>query len=253
MLRKTMAASAAVMAISTTLAMAQPAGKAPAHVAAALADPGRPAADLQRDADRKPAEMLAFAGVRPGMKVGDLMPGGGYFTRIFAKAVGPTGKVYAIANPPPPTATQPPAIQAIAADPNYKNVQAVFAPDFQTMTLPEQVDVVWTSQNYHDLHQRRRNLDVAQVNKAIFNALKPGGVFLVLDHAAAAGTPIDPDDKLHRIDPAIVRREVEAAGFRYEGESRVLRNPADDHTKAVFDPSIRGRTDQFIFKFRKPK
>jgi len=223
-----------------------------AAVAAAIADPGRPAADKERDANRKPAEMLAFAGVAPGMKVADFIPGGGYFTRIFAKAVGPTGKVYAVTSPPPANAPNPPAIRAVAADPAYGNIQVVEG-DFQSFTLPEQVDVVWTSQNYHDLHQRRRNLDIAQVNKAIFNALKPGGVFVVLDHAAKAGTPIDPDDALHRIDPAAVRREVEAAGFKYEGESTVLRNPQDDHGKNVFDPSIRGHTDQFIYKFRKPR
>ena len=94
---------------------------------------------------------------------------------------------------------------------------------------------------------------MASVNKVIFNTIKPGGVFLVSDHAAAPGTAIDPDDKLHRIDPAIVRREVEAAGFKFEGESKVLANVGDDHTKAVFDPAIRGKTDQFVYKFRKPR
>ncbi|RAK52410.1 methyltransferase [Phenylobacterium deserti] len=223
-----------------------------AAITAALADPARPAADRERDPNRKPAEMLAFAGVGLGSKVADFIPGGGYFTRIFAKAVGPTGKVYAIISPPPANAPNPPAIRAVAADPAYGNIQVVEG-DFQSFTVPEPVDVVWTSQNYHDLHQRRRNLEVAQVNKAIFNALKPGGVFIVLDHAAKAGTPVDPDDALHRIDPAAVRREVEAAGFKFEGESTVLRNAGDDHSKNVFDPAVRGKTDQFVYKFRKPR
>jgi predicted methyltransferase len=121
------------------------------------------------------------------------------------------------------------------------------------MQLPEKAELVWTSQNYHDLHLARLNLDVAAVNRAVYEALKPGGLYVIVDHAAAAGTGLDVPDKLHRIDPAIVRREVEAAGFRFEGESTVLRNPADDHTLLVFDPAIRGHTDQFVFKFRKPK
>lgn len=242
-----LAATAAAFVLSAGMAQAAP---SPAIVAA-VADKGRPAADTARDANRKPAEMLDFAGVKPGSKVADFIPGGGYFTRIFAKAVGPQGKVYAIANPPPPTATAPPAIVGIAADPQYGNITVVGGvADFK---LPEQVDVFWTSQNYHDLFARARNVDIAKVDKLIYDAIKPGGVFIVLDHAAAAGTPIDPDDKLHRIDPAHVKKQLESSGFKFESESNVLRNPADDHTKVVFDPSIRGKTDQFILKFRKPK
>ncbi|HEY8574638.1 methyltransferase [Phenylobacterium sp.] len=220
-------------------------------IAAAIADPARPEADVKRDADRKPAEMLAFAGVRPGMKVADFLPGGGYFTRIFAKAVGPSGKVYAVINPPAPNAQQPPPIIAVAQ--GYPNVQVTPVP-FANLALPEPVDVFWTSQNYHDLYLTRFNLDVPSVDKAIFNAIKPGGVLIILDHAANAGAEVGPTaNTLHRIDPAVVRRNLEAAGFRYEGESRALANPADDHTKGVFDPSLRGHTDQFIYKFRKPR
>lgn len=238
---------AAVAALSLTAAAAH----AQPYVAAAIADKARPEADVKRDSDRKPAEMLAFAGVKPGDKVLDLLPGGGYFTRIFSKAVGPKGKVYSVYTPRP-NAVAP--VVAIAADAAYGgNIEAVETPSYAIFTLPEQADVAWTSQNYHDLHRGAGSVDVPKVNAQVFKALKPGGVFVVLDDAAAAGTPPDPEDKLHRIDPGLVRREVEAAGFKYEGESKVLSNPADDHSKAVFDPSLRGHTDQFILKFRKPK
>lgn len=245
---KLILAACAIAALSAGGAWAKPTA---AHLAA-VADKGRPEADVARDANRKPAEMLEFTGVKPGDKVADFIPGAGYFTRLFAKAVGPSGKVFAVTNPPPANATTPPPILAVAADPNYGNITVV-STGVGSFALPEKVDVFWTAQNYHDLFARQRNLDVAAVNKLIYDSIKPGGVFVVLDHSAKPGTPIDPDDKLHRIDPAEVRRHVEAAGFRFEGESKVLANPADDRTKIVFDPSIRGRTDQFVYKFRKPK
>jgi len=245
---KLLLAAAAALALSSGVAGAAPS----AAIAAAVADKGRPEADTKRDADRKPAEMLAFAGVKPGDKVADYIPGGGYFTRIFSKAVGPKGKVFVVMNPPAANAASPPPILAVAADPQYGNITVV-STGIGSFVLPEQVDVFWTSQNYHDLFARARGLDIAKVDKLIYDAIKPGGVFIVLDHAAAAGTPIDPDDKLHRIDPTAVRKQLESSGFKYEGESTVLRNPADDHTKPVFDPSIRGHTDQFVYKFRKPK
>ena len=239
-------AALALSACSTT--GTSPGGNA---IAQAIADPGRPEADTRRDADRRPGEMLAFAGVKPGMKVADFIPGGGYFTRIFAKAVGPAGKVYAVINPPAPNAAQPPPIMAVAQA--YPNVQVVPVA-FANLTLPEPVDVFWTSQNYHDLYLTRFNLNVPQVDKAIFNAIKPGGVLIILDHAAHPGAEVGPTaNTLHRIDPAVVRRNLEAAGFRFDGESKVLRNPTDDHSKGVFDPALRGHTDQFIYKFRKPR
>lgn len=243
-------AAVAAMALSSAgAALAAPT----AAVTAAVADTGRPAEDTARDADRKPAEMLDFAGVKPGQTVADFLPGGGYFTRIFAKAVGPKGAVYAvISEAQAANKEKPPAVNAIAADANYGNVKVVAA-NFQTFALPTPADVIWTSQNYHDLHLTRLNLDVAAVNKAVFNALKPGGYYIVLDHAAPAGTPVDAANTLHRIDPAIVKTELEAAGFKLVGESKVLRNPKDDYTKNVFDPAVRGHTDQFIYKFQRPK
>jgi predicted methyltransferase len=244
-------ALAAALSIGAAAVQAAP----PAYVTAAVADKGRPEADTKRDADRKPAEMLEFAGVKPGMTVVDLIPGGGYFTRIFSKAVGPKGVVYAVYPPPRPSAdpakpTPTPAAETIAADPAYSNVKALKTSP-ASFAVPTKADVVWTSQNYHDLHNVP-NLDMAAFNKGVYDSLKPGGVFIVLDHVGAAGDPAI-THTVHRIDPAVVKQEVTAAGFKFEGESPVLRNAADDHTKAVFDPSLRGHTDQFVYKFRKPK
>lgn len=242
-------AAVAAMALSTGIAQAAP---SPA-IAAAVADKGRPEADTKRDADRKPAQMLEFAGVAPGQKVADFIPGGGYFTRIFAKAVGPTGKVFAVTNPPPATATAPAPIVGIAADPQYGNITLV-STGVGSFKLPEQVDVFWTSQNYHDLYLTRLNVDVPAATKQIYDSVKPGGVFIVLDHVAAPGADVvSTANTLHRIDPAAVKKAVEAVGFKYEGESKLLANPADDHTEGVFDPALRGHTDQFVYKFRKPK
>jgi predicted methyltransferase len=147
-----------------------------------------------------------------------------------------------------------PSITAVTGDrTNYPNVSLIHAPVMKFAT-PEPVDVVWTSQNYHDMHDSFFGpADLAVVNKAIYNALKPGGTYVVLDHAAAAGTGLRDTETLHRIDPAAVKKEVMAAGFEFAGEDDALKNPADPHTKNVFDPSIRGKTDQFIFKFRKPR
>lgn len=245
-----------VLVLAAVSALALLSGTAEAKpskaIVAAVADAARPAADTKRDADRKPAEMLEFAGIKPGQTVADFLPGGGYFTRIFSKAVGPKGQVYAVINTPAPTATTPPPIMAVVADPAYANSKVVVG-SFETLTLPTPADVIWTAQNYHDLHLTRFNLDVAKVNKAVFAALKPGGYYIVLDHAAPAGTPIDSANTVHRIDPAIVRKELEAAGFVFVAESKILRSDKDDYSKNVFDPALRGHTDQFIYKFRKPR
>lgn len=247
MSRKLLLAATVCLALAGQASAQSHAGHHPA-----VADPGRPAEDVQRDADRKPAEMLAFAEVKPGQVIGELLPGRGYFTRIFAKAVGPKGKVYAIVPESQAAASPPPPVDGITADPAYGNVRVV-ATKLSAIGLPEKADLIWTSQNYHDLRLGRLKLDPAAVNRSVFEALKPGGLYVVLDHAARPGSGPETAETLHRIDPAIVRREVEAAGFRFEGESPALRNPADDHTQRVFEAGIRGRTDQFIYKFRKPR
>jgi len=219
------------------------------HIAAAVASEKRPAEDRARDADRKPAEMLAFAGITPGQRVADFIPGGGYFTRMLSEAVGAEGKVYALIPPPGAQPTEPP-IKAVAAQ--YPNVE-VLQQSFTELNVPEPCDVIFTAQNYHDLHLARLELDVARVNAQIFHALKPGGAYVVVDHSARAGAEIGVADTLHRIDPAIVRRELEAAGFAYDGSLDVLDNPADTLELSVFDPKIRGKTDQFVMRFRRPK
>jgi predicted methyltransferase len=252
---------AAMMATGAVLALALAAGAAgaaaiPAYVTAAVADKARPASDTERDADRKPAETLAFAGVKPGEQVAELIPGGGYFTRLLSAVVGPKGKVYALANQKRPDAAadapDPAArLNPITADPHYANV-AVSSIRVAAASLPQNVDLVWTSQNYHDFHNVK-DLNVADLDKAVFQALKPGGVFIVLDHAAEAGSGFRDTSTLHRVDEAAVKQEVESAGFKLVGESEALRNKSDDHTAKVFDGAIKGHTDQFILKFMKPK
>jgi predicted methyltransferase len=244
--------AAFAVAVAAGAAYAKP----DANQTAAVADKGRPEVDTKRDADRKPAEMLEFAGVKQGQTVVDLIPGGGYFTRIFSKTVGPKGTVYAVGGPPRPSQdpSKPaptPAQDTIAADANYSNVKSIHAPLAGGLSIPTKADLVWTSQNYHDV-KNVPNIDMLAFDKAIFDSLKPGGVFIVLDHVANPDTA-NATSTVHRIDPAVVKKEVEAAGFKYEGESTVLRNPADDHTQRVQETVIRGKSDQFIYKFRKPK
>lgn len=244
-----MALGGAVVFAGTALAappMAQ-------NIAAAISNPARPADDKARDENRKPAQMLAFAGVKEGDQIADVIPGGGYFTKLFSTAVGKTGHVYAFFPAEFDAAMTKRGKTLPGPDSNYPNVTVIHQP-LISFTAPEPLDIVWTSQNYHDLHDPFTGPpDIAAVNRAIFSALKPGGVFIVLDHAAPAGSGLADTNTLHRIDEAAVKTEVEAAGFVFEGEDNALRNPQDPRTAAVFDPSIRGHTDQFVLKFRKPR
>jgi predicted methyltransferase len=245
----------AALAFSFAGAFAAQAQSVPDYVTAAIANPNRPAAETALDADRKPAEIVAFLGLKPGDTVVDLIPGDPqYFTHIFSNVVGPTGHVYDYI---------PTEFDAVLAkhniklppdgtvDPKWPNV-AIVHHAVQDFAIPTKANVVWIRQNYHDMHDTFTGpVDVAKMNTAIYNALVPGGVFVVLDHAAP-GTGLSATDTLHRIDPAAVKSEVTAAGFTFAGQSDVLVNPADPHTALVFDKSIRGHTDQFIFKFQKP-
>jgi len=238
-------------ALLTAVAPGAYAAGVPQYITAAVADAARPAADKERDANRKPAETLALAGVKPGNWVLELAPGKGYYTRLLSAVVGPQGQVsiYTVSAPPKPDAPPPPVV-AIAADPHYANVKVTLQ-RLVDVKPTNSFDVVWTTQNYHDFHNIP-NLDVATINQAIFAALKPGGIFFVLDHAAQAGSGTRDTNTLHRIDEATVKQELKAAGFELAGESDILRNKDDPHTGKVFEPPIQGHTDQFILKFRKP-
>ena len=208
-------------------------------------------ADKHDDARRKVALVMTFAEVKPGQKVLELVPGSGYWTRVFSAIVGPTGHVYTVW---PDEMMQHltkaySSWQKLVATPHYENVTLLKEPA-EAVRVPQNVDLVFTSQNYHDYHDFAVNM--AAFNKHVFAALKPGGLFVIIDHVAPAGSGFTDTNTLHRIDPAAVKREVEAAGFVLDGESNALRNPADPHTATVFDKSIRGHTDQFIYRFRKP-
>ncbi|MEO8314086.1 MAG: methyltransferase [Pseudomonadota bacterium] len=256
MIRKSLLISAiAALAIPAVFApVSQAADAVPAYIQAAVADASRPAADTERDVNRKPAESVAFAGVKPGDKIGELMPGSGYFTRVLSKTVGAKGVVYAMsptpAAPAAGAAPRPNAIATLAADPGYQNIR--IAGMEPTTKLPELVDLMWTSQNYHDF-ANRSDADLAALNKMVFDSLKPGGVYLVIDHAAAPGTGKTATRTLHRIDPEAVKKDLASVGFVFEAESKLLQNPKDPHTAASHDASYRGVTDQFMLKFRKPK
>lgn len=233
--------------VFSAAAFAQDAPAVPDYVAAAVADPAR-AEDAKDDARRHIAELVAFTGVKPGDKVLELVPGSGYWTRVFSKVVGADGHVYAAVPEPMKKYSE----ETMALPDSLPNVEVLVQPA-AALATPAQVDVVFTAQNYHDYPDPFMGpTDPALLNKAVFAALKPGGTYIVIDHAAEAGSGLRDTDTLHRIDAVLVKQQVEAAGFEYVGESAVLRNPADDHTLKVFDKAIRGHTDQFAYKFRKP-
>jgi predicted methyltransferase len=224
-------------------------------VRAALGDPRRPTEQVALDAARHPDATVEFALVKAGDRIADFMPGNAYFTRILSDVVGPSGRVYAfipseqVANCP---AREIAGTQLLAKDRSYANV-TVLSRSITEFRIPEKIDMIWTAQNYHDLHDAFLGPpDVSALNRAFFDALKPGGIFLVIDHVAEAGSGLRDTESLHRIDPMRLRSEVEAAGFVFEASSDALRNPDDDHRRTVFDPGIRGKTDQIMFRFRKP-
>lgn len=239
-------AFAVVMTLAAGVALA---ADAPAYITSAVADAGRPASDTSRDSARKPAEMLQFAEVKPGEVVAELLPGAGYFTRVLSKAVGPTGKVYIVGAP----GAGAPTINGVTGNGAYANVIPV-AQTADTLSVPEKVDLVWTTENYHDLKNPGRNgaptPDINKVNKSVFDALKPGGIYLVLDHSALPGD-LTATSTFHRIDPEVVRKEVTAAGFTVGATSDMLKRPSDPKNVSVF--TLHDATDQFIFKFVKPR
>jgi predicted methyltransferase len=227
-----------------------------AIVARAVADPRRPVEQVSLDATRKPAQLIAFAQLKRGDRIVDFMPGNAYFTRIMSDVAGDTGHVYAflpteqLQNCPPQEVA---GTRLLEQDRGYANV-SVLGDSTPNFHVPRGLDVIWTAHNYHDLHDAFMGpADVAALNKRFFDALKPGGVYLVIDHVAETGSGLRDTESLHRIDPLRMRREIEAAGFVFDAESKVLRNHSDDHKASVFDPSVRGRTDQVVYRFRKPR
>ncbi|MBA2587101.1 MAG: class I SAM-dependent methyltransferase [Alphaproteobacteria bacterium] len=216
--------SAAIAVLLATSAPVLAQSVSPA-IAAAVADPARPDTDKERDATRKPAETVAFAGVKPGMIIGELGPGRGYYTRILAKAVGPNGKVYAIITPA--QAARPGVLDGLnalaAANPNITVVTSEYA----ALALPQKADLFWTTENYHDFHNGP-TADIATLNKTVFNNLKPGGIFYVEDHSAATGAGLAATSSFHRMDEEVAKSELTAAGFKLDGEGQLLRNPADN-------------------------
>jgi len=240
-------AALAVMLISMGAVGARAESAPPAFAAAAVADADRPAADRERDTSRKPAETIAFAGVRPGMVVAELAPGRGYYTRILAKAVGPSGKVFALASKA--QAARPgglDALNALAAA--YPNI-TVLTVDYAALDLPQKVDLVWTTENYHDFHNGP-TANVAAVDKGVYESLKPGGVFYVEDHSAAIGSGLEATSKWHRMDEAIAKTELTAAGFKIDAESDLLRNQ-NDNRAASNSEAGHFVTDRFMLRLKK--
>lgn len=219
-------------------------------VAPVMHQPGAKVTLPPLDPAWKVPEVIAFLGVKAGNKVADVI--GGRLTGSLARAVGPTGTVYAVET-----------AEVVKAHPEVLTMMnglaglmtnVVVSANPVATPLPRGLDIVFIRQNYHDLYDKFMGpADVAAFNRSVFAALKPGGVYAVLDHAAAAESGVSATETLHRIDPARVKADVLAAGFKWDGESKILANPADDHSKIVFDPSIRGKTDQFLYRFRKPR
>jgi predicted methyltransferase len=239
--------SAALLATSLLCAPALAQSVSPA-ITAAVADPARPDADKERDAARKPAETIAFAGIKPGMTVAELGPGRGYYTRILAKAVGPKGKVYAVITGA--QAARPgvlDGLNALAA--TYPNIKVVTV-EYATMMLPEKADLFWTTENYHDFHNGP-TADIAALDKAVFNNLKPGGIFYVEDHSAAPGAGLAATSQFHRMDEAVAKSELTAAGFKLDGEGELLRNPADNKAASNSETG-HFASDRFMLRMKRP-
>ena len=246
------------------------AGAIPPHISEAIAHPDRPAADRERDARRKPAEVIAFAGIKPGDKVADFMPGDGYFTRILCKVVGDSGHLYAISILPDAKAGAPaqncldvtaidlkserrsaPQLWSSDDDPGGVYEYWTFSPAAENFAAPEPLDLIWIADNYHDLHSESSGAPNMRVfARALLKALKPGGVLLIEDHAAARGAGARDIDTLHRIEARQVKMEVTEAGFVFVAQSKLLRNARDPHTGKAHDLS--DNTDRFLLKFRRP-
>ena len=242
-----------IVAISVLIAAVQADSSA---INRAIGNPSRSETYQALDANRQPAAILSFAGLRPGMQVLDVGTGGGYFTEIIADAVGPDGAVTGWNGPA--FAARPNVRQALARIRERHPATTYFATPTTSMALPRQkFDLVLLHLFYHDFYWESADFGLAKVEPRIvaaeiFAATKPGGRVVVVDHVAAGGRDTRVEvDATHRIDPAVVRADFEAAGFLFDGESDLLRRADDDHRLRVFNPAIRGRTDRFMFRFKK--
>ena len=224
---------------------------------AAVTSPSRPTADLERDAGRRPAEVLEFFGIKPGETVLEMFAGGGYYTELLATVVGENGKVVAHMNTPLVNFGAEEYVMR-HADNRLPNVDVLMAENNELMLGADQFDAITIVLNYHDLYWSSEDygwvtIDAPKFLAEIYKGLKPGGTLGIVDHFAAPGSSHDTASTLHRIDVHIVIAELESTGFVLDGESDALRNMDDDHRKGVFDPSIRGKTDRFVLRFKKPE
>ena len=246
------------LAVASIALGAPVAAKEPSRIAAAaVAEAGRPAEARELDSSRKPAEVLDWLGIKPGMTVADLISGTGYWAEIMAHVVGPKGKVTAYEPDQFYNDEKGAALWAGIAK-RTPGVSLVRYP-FEAFAPPaNKFDAALINLSYHDLYWESEKYKIPRTDpdayvRALYAAMKPGGVVGVIDHVAAPGDTRATVEKLHRIDPAVVRADFERAGFRLVGTSDILANPADDHSKLVFDSSIRGKTDRFMMKFVKPR
>lgn len=245
-------AFAAAVLVSAASGSACAARASPEVIAAAVADPARPPADTVLDATRKPSELLALIGLRTGDTIVDVFPGP-YWDRLFSRVVGPTGRVIAFQSTEMAKAEDEKLpVNGTTPIDGYSNVVAYSGP-INAFSTASPVDVVWMRQNYHDLYDPFMGpADVPAFNKAVFASLKHGGRYVIIDHSAPDGSGLADVNTTHRIDAAVVKTDMAAAGFVFAGQSDALRNASDTRDKLVFDKAIRGKTDQFVYVFRKP-
>jgi predicted methyltransferase len=245
-------AGAQTNAIAVEHASAVAQSQIPGDIAAAVNSPSRPPDDRKLDASRKPEQLLAFFGIKPGMRVADLWAGGGYTTELLARTVGPTGKVYSQNMGFPARFKKAGEMwRARTKEPGMSNVVEITKP-FDSSDLlpvpPGSLDAVIINMNYHDMVGQGFNRD--RINRAVFNALKPGGIYGLVDNSAKPGTGASDANTLHRIDEKFEVSEIEKAGFRLAATSDVLRNPNDPRTQPFW--KVNHTQDKFVLKFVKP-